>query len=136
MPNWFAPRVNVRARLRTHEPLAAARLDVILGGAEVPIAEPPLPLTPAQMQRIQPHFQLSRGVPRVDDRSVISGIRTADPSDMALSAVIGVYRSHVANHGCAQQAPLHPVDERGLPWIVYSERAAGCRSDRKGTFRR
>lgn len=34
----------------------------------------PFPLTPAQMRRIRPHFPLSRGVPRVDDRRVISGI--------------------------------------------------------------
>ena len=31
-------------------------------------------LTPAQMRRIRPYFPLSRGVPRVDDRRVVSGI--------------------------------------------------------------
>src|SRR3712207_8843754 len=31
-------------------------------------------LTPAQMRRIRPHFPLSHGVPRVDDRRVVSGI--------------------------------------------------------------
>lgn len=31
-------------------------------------------LTPAQMRRIEPYFPLSHGVPRVDDRRVISGI--------------------------------------------------------------
>lgn len=36
--------------------------------------EPPFLLTPAQMQRIRPHFPLSHGVPRVDDRRVLSGI--------------------------------------------------------------
>ena len=31
-------------------------------------------LTPAQMRRIEPFFPLSHGVPRVDDRRVLSGI--------------------------------------------------------------
>ncbi len=31
-------------------------------------------LSPAQMARIEPFFPLSHGVPRVDDRRVISGI--------------------------------------------------------------
>ena len=31
-------------------------------------------LSRAQMRRIEPHFPLSHGVPRVDDRRVISGI--------------------------------------------------------------
>ena len=31
-------------------------------------------LTDAQMKRIEPHFPLSHGVPRVDDRKVVSGI--------------------------------------------------------------
>ena len=31
-------------------------------------------LTAAQMRRIRPHFPLSHGVPRVDERRVVSGI--------------------------------------------------------------
>lgn len=31
-------------------------------------------LTPAQMRRIRPHFPSPHGVPRVDDRRVVSGI--------------------------------------------------------------
>jgi putative transposase len=31
-------------------------------------------LSDSQMKRIEPHFPLSHGVPRVDDRKVISGI--------------------------------------------------------------
>jgi transposase len=31
-------------------------------------------LTPAQLNRIKAHFPLSHGIPRVDDRRVISGI--------------------------------------------------------------
>lgn len=34
----------------------------------------PFLLSAAQMRRIGPHFPLSHGVPRVDDRRVISGI--------------------------------------------------------------
>jgi len=34
----------------------------------------PFLLSPAQMRRIRPHFPLSHGVPRVDDRRVLSGI--------------------------------------------------------------
>jgi putative transposase len=31
-------------------------------------------LSKAQMRRIEPHFPLSHGVPRVDDRRIVSGI--------------------------------------------------------------
>ena len=34
----------------------------------------PFLLTAAQMRRIRPHFPLSHGIPRVDDRRVLSGI--------------------------------------------------------------
>jgi putative transposase len=34
----------------------------------------PFLLSPAQMRRIRPHFPLAHGVPRVDDRRVVSGI--------------------------------------------------------------
>jgi putative transposase len=35
---------------------------------------PPFLLTTAQMHRLSPHFPLSHGKPRVDDRRVLSGI--------------------------------------------------------------
>jgi transposase len=35
---------------------------------------PPFLLTPAQMRRVSPHFPLSHGIARVDDRRVFSGI--------------------------------------------------------------
>jgi transposase len=35
---------------------------------------PPFLLTTAQMRRLSPHFQLSHGIARVDDRRVLSGI--------------------------------------------------------------
>jgi transposase len=34
----------------------------------------PFLLSAAQMRRIRPHFPLSHGIPRVDDRRVVSGI--------------------------------------------------------------
>ena len=37
-------------------------------------AKPPFVLTPAQMRRLSPYFPLAHGVPRVDDRRVLSGI--------------------------------------------------------------
>jgi hypothetical protein len=38
------------------------------------IPKPPFLLTPDQLRRLSPHFPLSHGVPRVDDRRVLSGI--------------------------------------------------------------
>ena len=35
---------------------------------------PPFLLTAAQMRHLSPHFPLSHGIPRVDDRRVLSGI--------------------------------------------------------------
>lgn len=35
---------------------------------------PPFLLSTAQMRRLSPHFPLSHGIPRVDDRKVLSGI--------------------------------------------------------------
>lgn len=50
-----------------------ARRDVILERSEVVMSDLFL-LSPAQMQRIEPFFPLSHGIPRVDDRRVVSGI--------------------------------------------------------------
>lgn len=36
--------------------------------------KPPFLLTTAQMERLSPYFPLSHGIPRVDDRRVLSGI--------------------------------------------------------------
>ena len=36
--------------------------------------KPPFLLTTAQMQRLSPHFPRARGIPRADDRRVLSGI--------------------------------------------------------------
>jgi transposase len=38
------------------------------------VPKPPFLLTTAQMQRLLPYFPLSHGIPRVDDRRVLSGI--------------------------------------------------------------
>ena len=40
----------------------------------MPSPKPPFLLSPAQMQRLSPHFPLPHGIPRVDDRRVLSGI--------------------------------------------------------------
>jgi transposase len=54
--------------------LASTRSGVMLGGAEVPSCSLPFLLTPAQMERIRPHFPRSSGIPRVNDCRVLSGI--------------------------------------------------------------
>ena len=43
-------------------------------GAEVPRMSDLFLLSEAQLRRIEPYFPLSHGVPRVDDRRVLSGI--------------------------------------------------------------
>ena len=40
----------------------------------MPSPKPPFLLTLAQMRRLSPHFPLSHGIARVDDRRVLSGI--------------------------------------------------------------
>jgi putative transposase len=40
----------------------------------MPGPKPPFLLTPGQLRRLSSHFPLSHGVPRVDDRRVVSGI--------------------------------------------------------------
>lgn len=42
-------------------------------------------LTDAQIRRIEPYFPLSHGVPRVDDRRVVSGIIFVDTQWPALA---------------------------------------------------
>ena len=44
-------------------------------------------LSKAQRHRIEPYFPLSHGIPRVDDRRVVSGImRTVDRAALPLMA--------------------------------------------------
>jgi transposase len=45
-----------------------------LAGGGPAIPQPPYLLTAAQLRRLTPHFLLSHGVPRVDNRRVLSGI--------------------------------------------------------------
>lgn len=40
----------------------------------MPSPKPPFLLSPGQMRRLSPYFPLSHGIPRVDDRRVLSGI--------------------------------------------------------------
>ena len=49
-------------------------------------------LSEAQMRRIEPYFPLSHGVPRVDDRRIISGI------------IFGVMRQEIIFSGCHRRA--------------------------------
>lgn len=40
----------------------------------MPSPKPPFLLSPTQVRRLSPHFPLPHGIPRVDDRRVLSGI--------------------------------------------------------------
>jgi hypothetical protein len=40
----------------------------------MPSPKPPFLLTVGQLRRLSPHFPLSHGVPRVDDRRVVSAV--------------------------------------------------------------
>ena len=78
--------------------------------------KPPFLLMTAQMRRLSPHFPRSRGIPRVDDRRVLSGI-------------IYVY---VIRHGLrwrdapAVYGPHKTLDNRFVRWSVRPHlRSAG-----------
>lgn len=51
-------------------------------------------LSEAQMRRIEPHFSLSHGVPRVDDRRIISGIIFVIRNDLRWRAAPTTYGPH------------------------------------------
>ena len=46
-------------------------------------------LREAQFERIKPYFRLSHGVPRVDDRRVVSGIIHVNPQRLATAGCSG-----------------------------------------------
>lgn len=50
------------------------RVDSIAALKEVPLVSDLFMLSKAQMRRIEPYFPLSHGIPRVDDRRILSGI--------------------------------------------------------------
>lgn len=70
---------------------------------------PPFLLSLAQMRRLSPHFPLSHGKPRADDRRVLSGI------------------IYVIRHGCSGAMPLPPT-ARTKPSTTASSAgaASGC----------
>ena len=51
-------------------------------------------LTDAQMERLKPFFPLSHGVPRVDDRRVLSGIIFVNRNGLRWRDAPGVYGPH------------------------------------------
>ena len=51
-------------------------------------------LTDAQMERLKPFFPLSHGVPRVDDRRVLSGIIFVNRNRLRWRDAPGVYGPH------------------------------------------
>jgi transposase len=63
-------------------------------------------LSEAQMRRIEPFFPLSHGVPRVDDRRVISGIV------LVISAGIGLMTPNQVHYG--QADAIHAARQNTL----------------------
>lgn len=65
-------------------------------------------LSAAQMRRIEPYFPLSHGIPRVDDRRIISGMIYVIRNGLALVRCTGGIRA-------AQDdlQPLHPLEPTG-----------------------
>ena len=65
-------------------------------------------LSEAQMRRIEPYFPLSHGVPRVDDRRVLSGIVFVIRNGLR-------WRDAPADYGPAQNdlQPVHPLEPSG-----------------------
>ena len=55
-------------------------------------------LTEAQMHRIEPYFPLSHGVPRVDDRRIISGIIFVIRNGLRWRDSPAEYGPHKATH--------------------------------------
>jgi transposase len=64
-------------------------------------------LTEAQMARIAPHFPLSHGVPRVDDRRVVSGIVYVIRNGPQWKDAPSVWTAQDALQ------PLHPLEPTG-----------------------
>ena len=65
-------------------------------------------LTEAQMRRIEPYFPLSHGVPRVDDRRIISGIIFVIKNGLRWRDAPAEYGPHKTIY-----KPLHPLEPDG-----------------------
>ena len=55
---------------------------------------PPFLLSTAQIRRLSPHFPLSHGIPRVDDRRVLSGIIYVIPHGLPWRDAPAAYGPH------------------------------------------
>jgi putative transposase len=76
-------------------------------------------LSAAQMRRIEPYFPLSHGVPRVDDRRVISGIIFVIRNGLR-------WRDAPSDYGPAEDdlQPLHPLEPAGVFNKIFAALAA------------
>jgi len=85
-------------------------------------------LTKAQMRLISPHFPLSHGVARVDDRRVVSGIVFVLKSGLR-------WRDAPTAYGPRKTLvqPLHPLEPHGRaqPHLRRTGRSAGDGDDRR-----
>lgn len=66
--------MSLNPRLRTHQRDSRIGVDLIHSSQGEAVMSEPFWLTDQQMRRIERYFPLLHGVPRVDDRRVISGI--------------------------------------------------------------
>jgi hypothetical protein len=81
-------------------------------------------LTRAQMRRVEPFFPRSRGLPRVDDRRVISGI---------IYVIRNGLQWNDAPRAYAQDA-VQPICLLERPWRIRAHlRGPGCRSREAGS---
>ena len=81
-------------------------------------------LSEAQMRRIEPHFPLSHGVPRVDDRRIVSGI-------------IFVIRNGLRwRDAPAEYGPHKAIYNRFIRWSRLGCSTASSRTSRRRAARR
>mgnify|MGYP003640536930 CR=1 FL=1 len=78
-------------------------------------------LTDRQMKRIEPYFPLSHGIPRVDDRRVLSGIIFVIRNGLR-------WRDAPSDYG--QQDNLQPVHPMEQAWRVQQDTRRACRHGR------
>ena len=62
--------------------------------------EDPLLLSEAQMRRIEPYFPLSHGIPKVDDRRIVSGIVYFIKHGLMWNGAPKVYGPHKTIYNC------------------------------------
>jgi transposase len=81
-------------------------------------------LSEAQMRRVEPHFPLSHGMPRVDDRRIISGIIFIIRNGLR-------WRNAPEEYGQDRLQPLHPLEpaRRVQPDLRRAGAAEGGKPD-------